>query len=305
MSEQRTSKECTFCSGAGVIDHGNGNAHTCTSCDGTGKVPLSKDSQSHVVMFSGGLGSWAAAKRVAEKFGTAGMTLLFTDTRMEDEDLYRFLDEAAANVGAPLVRIAEGRNPWHVFFDERFLGNSRIDPCSKILKRQMAARWLQENCEPASTTVYVGIDWTEEHRYTNLRDRRAAEGWRYEAPLCDAPFISKADVRDWLKREGIRLPKLYELGFAHNNCGGFCIKAGQGHFANLLRAMPERYAKHEALEQAIRTYLGADVSILTDRRGDGKKKPLTLRALRERIQAGEQIDAFEIGGCGCFIEDVA
>lgn len=182
----------------------------------------------HVVMFSGGLGSWAAAKRVAAEHGTADMVLLFTDVRMEDKDLYRFLAEAAPNVGVALTTIAEGRNPWHVFFDERFLGNSRADPCSKILKRQMADGWLDANCDPADTRVYVGIDWSEEHRYTALRDRRAADGWTYLAPLCLAPFIDKADVAALLKAEGIRAPRLYEMGFAHNNCGGFCIKAGQG-----------------------------------------------------------------------------
>ena len=261
-----------------------------------------RTAEQHVVMFSGGVGSWAAAKRLADRIGTADMTLLFTDTRMEDDDLYRFLDEAATNIGGPLVRIAEGRNPWHVFFDERFLGNSRVDPCSKILKRQMAEQWLVANCDPARTVVYVGIDWTEEHRYIGLRDRWAKLGWRYEAPLCEAPFISKSDVMDALKREGIRLPKLYELGFEHNNCGGFCVKAGQGHFANLLRVLPERYARHEAMEQAMRTYLGKEVSILTDRRGDGKKKPMTLRDLRLRVESGAQVDAFDIGGCGCFTE---
>lgn len=55
--------------------------------------------------------SWAPLKLAAKKHGTEGMVLLFADTKMEDEDLYRFLDQAAANVGAPLVRIADGRNP--------------------------------------------------------------------------------------------------------------------------------------------------------------------------------------------------
>ena len=49
----------------------------------------------HVVMFSGGAGSWMTAKRVAEKHGTDNLILLFADTLIEDEDLYRFLDEAA------------------------------------------------------------------------------------------------------------------------------------------------------------------------------------------------------------------
>jgi hypothetical protein len=258
----------------------------------------------HVVMFSGGIGSWAAAKRVVADHGTADVTLLFTDTLMEDEDLYRFLDDAERNIGVPITRIAEGRTPWQVFFDERFLGNSLKDPCSKILKRQMADRWLREHCDPAETAVYVGIDWTEEHRFTRLEERRAGAGWTYLAPLCEPPLTLKSMLFDELLAAGIKPPRLYAMGFSHNNCGGFCVKAGQGHFANLLRTMPERFRYHEEQEQAIRLVLG-DVSILTDRRGDGVKKPLTLRAFRERVEAGWSCDPFDIGGCGCFVDEPA
>lgn len=257
----------------------------------------------HVVMFSGGIGSWAAAKRVAAQHGSADLTLLFSDTLMEDEDLYRFLDEGARNVGGELVCIADGRTPWQVFHDERFLGNSRIDPCSKILKRQMAARWLREHCDPATSTIYVGIDWSESHRFTRLRDRWAADGWRYEAPMCDAPYLTKRDMLAWLRAEGIRPPRLYEMGFEHNNCGGFCVKAGQGHFVRLLKAMPGRYTIHEERELAFRAEIRADATILTDRSGDGQRKPLTLRDLRLRVQGGGDVDLFDIGGCGCFVDE--
>lgn len=254
-------------------------------------------------MFSGGVGSWAAAKRVVERHGTDGLVLLFTDTLMEDGDLYRFLNEAAANVGVPVTRIAEGRTPWEVFHDERFLGNSRVDPCSKILKRQMADRWLAEHCDQSDTVCYVGIDWTESHRFDRLVTRKAEQGWTYAAPLCEPPYLSRRQVFDWLEREGIRRPRLYDIGFAHNNCGGFCCKAGQGHFAKLLAAMPERYAYHEAKEDEMRAYLGRDVSMLKDTTG-GEPRTLTLRALRERIQAQpSQVDMFEIGGCGCFLDE--
>lgn len=252
-------------------------------------------------MFSGGAGSWAAAKRVAEQHGTGGLALLFTDTLIEDADLYRFLEEAAANVGGELVRIADGRTPWEIFRERRFLGNTRVDLCSRILKRELAEVWLAEHCDPAETTVYVGIDWTEEHRFHRMRDRYAERGWRFEAPLCDRPLISKPDVLAWLDREGIRPPRLYALGFAHNNCGGGCVKAGQGHFAHLLKTLPERYAEWEDQEERLRSELG-DVAILRDRRG-GETKPMPLRVLRERLEAGcGQVDLFEIGGCGCFVE---
>lgn len=88
-------------------------------------------------MFSGGICSWAAARRVAATYGKENLTLLFADTLIEDEDLYRFLEEASADVGVPVTRVADGRTPWEVFRDNRFIANSRVDICSRVLKREV------------------------------------------------------------------------------------------------------------------------------------------------------------------------
>lgn len=247
----------------------------------------------HVVMFSGGAGSWATARRVLER--GFDPVLLFADTLMEDEDLYRFLDDCERDFGKKITRIAEGRTPWEVFRDKRFIGNSRVDPCSQVLKREPIKKWLAENCDPAKTVCYVGIDWTEEHRFTRLRERHAAQGWTYQAPLCDPPYLSKAAILSAMRSRGIEPPRLYALGFPHNNCGGFCVKAGAAHFRNLLEKMPERYAYHEAQENALRAYLGKDVSVLRDR-SSGKSRPLPMSEFRKR----NDFDRDEWGGCGCF-----
>lgn len=254
-----------------------------------------------VVMFSGGIGSWAAAKRVAERHGTSHLRLLFCDTKSEDEDTYRFLADAAANIGAPLVTIADGRNIWEVFSDKRFLGNSRVDPCSLILKRELADKWMAEHYDPATTEVIVGVDWSEEHRFTRLAARKLP--WVYTAPLCEAPFLTKTQMHQWATHEGLRMQRLYLLGSSHANCGGGCVKMGVGGFARLYKAWPERFAEWEANEETLRGQLG-DVSILRDRSGD-ETTPLTLRALRERIDADRQVDLFDIGGCGCFADEDA
>lgn len=85
-----------------------------------------------------------------------------------------------------------------------------------------------------------------------------------------------------------------------SNCGGGCIKMGQGGFARLLKADPCAFAEWEENEERMREQLG-DVAILRDRRG-GTTTPLTLRALRQRIEREEPVDMFDIGGCGCFVE---
>ena len=173
----------------------------------------------HVVMFSGGIGSWGAARRVRDRHPDAPLTLLFADTLIEDADLYRFLEEAAEDVGGNLIRIAEGRTPWQVFKDVRFLGNSRVDPCSRILKREVCDKWMDEHADRETTTIYLGIDWTEDHRLGGAKGRMGSKGWtRVEAPLCEEPFILKARLMDDLKERGIEPPRLYSLGFPHNNC---------------------------------------------------------------------------------------
>lgn len=270
-----------------------------------------------VVQFSGGVGSWAAAKRTVERFGAENTTLLFADTLIEDADLYRFLDDAERNVGVPITRIADGRTPWQVFRDVKFIGNTRVDPCSLILKRDLLRSWIDEHCDPSDTVVVLGIDWTEEHRLRRAQPRW--EPWELWAPMCDEPLIDKPDVLAWLRDEGIEPPRLYALGFPHNNCGGFCVKAGQAQFKLLLDRMPERYLAHELEEEATRVHIGKDVSILRDRSRSGiaeheaehgpiegqvdKTVPLTLRRFRERLGVNAaDYDAEEWGGCGCALD---
>lgn len=252
----------------------------------------------HVVMFSSGAGSAVAAKRVAERYGTEDLTLLFADVNGEHPDNYRFLAEAAEWVGGELVRLDNGgRTIWDVFRRERFLGNTRADPCSKYLKREPMRRWLEANCEPTHSVVYLGFDWTEEHRH-----QRAAghwEPWAMESPLLWEPVIDKAQALGLLRDAGIQPPLLTRLGFPHANCGGACVKAGIGQFKRLYNLMPATYDLWEEQEEDIRKGLGKDVAILRDRRG-GVTRPLTLAALRERLDADpHRYDDEPIGGCGC------
>jgi 3'-phosphoadenosine 5'-phosphosulfate sulfotransferase (PAPS reductase)/FAD synthetase len=254
----------------------------------------------HVVSFSGGLGSWAAAKRVAEKHGTDNLYLVFADVLMEDDDLYRFLPEAAADVGGELVILSDGRDPYDVFSDKRYMGNTRTAHCSEELKNKPFYAWVDSLVEEKGpATVYLGIDWSESHRLPMARKRRPE--YVIEAPMCDAPYLTASDVKAMLKQAGIELPSMYKLGFAHNNCGGCCVKAGQGQWAQVLDVMPDRYAEHEAKQEKLmaevptaRPFLRMTV--------DGELKYLSLKEFRHHLELNKQIDMFDVGGCGCFLD---
>lgn len=285
----------------------------------------------HVVMFSSGAGSAVAAKRVAERHGTENLTLLFADVNGEHPDNYRFLSEAAEWVGGELVVLDnDGRTIWDVFRSERFLGNSRVDPCSRALKREPMRAWLEDHHDPADTTVHLGFDISEPHRLPRALPHW--EPWHVEAPLLWEPVLWKDQALQMLADAGIEPPLLTRMGWPHANCGGGCVKAGISQFKRLLEHFPETYAEWEYNEEETRQFLNKDVSILRDRRkvpswycdcppvyvewdpGDvregaphdpdvhdrsecpnsidtmvaGKVRPLTLRALRERVEAEDR-----------------
>jgi 3'-phosphoadenosine 5'-phosphosulfate sulfotransferase (PAPS reductase)/FAD synthetase len=251
----------------------------------------------HIVLYSGGLGSYFTAKRMLENgISKDDIILLFTDTKIEDEDLYRFLRESTKKLGIPLTDYSDGRDIWQVFHDWKFLGNSRIDTCSHVLKRTMTRKFIKQ-FTPDECIIYLGFDWTEINRF-----EKAQKAWlpyKIECPLINKPYIDKEDMKAILMEEGIELPRLYKLGFAHNNCGGGCVKAGIGHFAHLLDTLPEVYAKWEQEEQKMRDYLGKDISIL--RRTKNKvRSNFTLKMLREEREALTETELCDIGGCGCF-----
>ena len=250
----------------------------------------------HIVNFSAGLSSWAAARRVADFYGTDNLTLLFADTRKEWSDAYRFLRDAARNIGVPVTRIADGRTPWQVFRDERYIGNSRVDPCSKKLKRKLLDSWHRENCDPKDTVIHVGLRWDEMNRFERFRD--AIAPWIVDAPLMWKPFIYPSDLAKMARDVGLEPSDTYAAGFPHDNCSGACVKAGQAQWRLLLRVRPEVFAENEQEEESMREYLGKDVSILSET-VNGEKRALPLKLFRERIESGCQIDAFDWGGCGC------
>lgn len=169
----------------------------------------------HVVQYSGGIGSWATAMRVKAEFGTDNLILLSADTKAEDPGLSRFVADSSTLLGVEPIVVADGRTPWQVFADQRFVGNSRIAPCSAHLKQKPCRAWLNAHADPATTILYVGIDWNGQRRVPAIEKGWAP--WPVRFPMCEPPYLSKQDMLDWARAEGLRPPRLYEQGFAHNN----------------------------------------------------------------------------------------
>jgi hypothetical protein len=244
------------------------------------------------------MGSFAEAKACVDKFGKENVTLLFADTMMEDEDLYRFKDECVAFLDCELVTLADGRTPFELFKDVKFMGNSRVDPCSRLLKREPLNTWFKTNYSRDEAEMHLGIDYSEEHRLVNVQERM--KPYVYRSTLVeDGRIIHK----DFSEQFGIKRPRLYEWKLGHNNCGGFCIKAGLGHYKALYEANPERYMEFEAKEADVYETIGSVYPFLKKTENKVSRR-LTLKQYRAEYLEPKLVsleDSQEYGGCGCAI----
>ncbi|MFD3714305.1 hypothetical protein [Streptomyces sp. NPDC058677] len=258
-----------------------------------------------VVQLGGGITSWATARIVVERYGAANTVLLFADVKAEHPDLYRFNDDVSKSLGLPITTVADGRTPIEANRDAKFLGNSRLAPCSKLLKQVPCREWLTAHCDPARTVLYVGIDAYEIGRVPGVRAGWAP--WPVEFPLIEPPYYDKDHWLAEARRIGLEVPEMYRLGYPHNNCHGGCVRGGVAYWAHTLKTFPAVFAEHEQAESGFRTDGGKSATYLTETR-DGVKRPLPLVELRHRVEAADAdqpglFDPYDWGGCGCFTDD--
>lgn len=264
----------------------------------------------YIISLSGGLAS-ADCAFIAKEHNLK-FRMVFADTSIEDEDLYRFVNDIEAKIGQEVIRLKDGRDPWDVYVDNKYIGNTRLAHCSQYLKTAQVKSWMAKNCNSNSSQLVLGIGLDEEDRIY-----RAQENW-YPYKICSFllnirhehggpswqtiwPYITKERITT---KYGIKQPRLYDLGFPHNNCGGFCCRAGQGQFATLLMHFPERYLWHEERQEWAMSVIGPTAKPFLRVTIKGKLEYLTLRQFRLMIEAGAlKPKMYEMGGCGCFVDD--
>jgi hypothetical protein len=273
--------------------------------------------KNRIIFYSGGKSSFAVADWVKQNYPNDNIVLYFTDTMWEDEDLYRFIREGSDKLELPMLIHADGRNPKELMEEDNFLYNSRIANCSMKLKVQVSKRYIKKGIKPTieewynkqylknedftkEPILYFGIGFQEAHRKGAI-----VKNWspyQVEMPMVDS-FI---DVDKVLEKHNIKQPRLYDMRFSHNNCAGRCIKGGQGHWIHLLKKDPSKFMEmldfENKMNEQINEYKGTkDVKYSFLKK---KGNAWTLEDLKEDYeQQPEQIDLFDIGACGCFVDE--
>lgn len=200
-----------------------------------------------VVWFSAGAASAVAAKLALSAYPGADVLIARCIVKNEHPDNDRFAADCAAWFGQPVMDLAsrEYADCWDVWEKRRYLNGIAGAPCTLEMKKKVRQDFQ--------------ADWHPDRQAFGftVEERKRAERFRQQnpevtllTPLIDAG-LSKPDCMGMLERAGIKLPVMYSLGYANNNCTT-CVKArSPGYWSLTRREFPEDFARMAKLSREI------------------------------------------------------
>lgn len=198
-----------------------------------------------VAWYSHGACSAIATKMALVRFGDS-VTVACIDTGSEHEDNERFRAECARWFGVPIavLKSEEYADVDDVIERTRYLVGPRGARCTAELKRKV--RHAFERPDDLHVFGYAA----------DQRDAARAVRFVEQNPGVDAWFplvergLTKAECLQLVEQAGLRLPAMYELGYANNNCIG-CVKGGMGYWNKVRVDFPEVFAKRAHQEREL------------------------------------------------------
>lgn len=199
--------------------------------------------------FSCGAASAVAIKLAIEENSAAKSPLpveiVYCHVQEEHEDNARFLRDCEQWFGHKITVLQDrryGGSVVNVMRARRFINSANGAPCTLHLKKEPAREFARDG----DVNVY-GYTAGEEDRLDRWID--ANNGRLVWAPLIDR-VLYKGTVLAMVKRAGLELPRMYAMGYDHNNCIG-CVKGGAWYWNKIRVDFPERFAQQMEIEEAI------------------------------------------------------
>lgn len=196
------------------------------------------------VWFSCGAASAVAAKQTVARYGNiATIRILNNPVAEEDEDNRRFLFDVENWLGVRIETVLNSKWPEasaeEVWAKRRGMSFPNGAPCTGELKKQARQEWERKNRADWHVLGFTADEKKRHERFV-LSERENV------LPVLIEAGITKQDCYDILRDAGLRLPRVYEMGYPNANCIG-CVKATSPTYWNHVRAVhPEVFERRAA-----------------------------------------------------------
>jgi len=189
-----------------------------------------------IAWFSCGAASAVAAKLAVKKHPDC--RVVYCDTMVsENEDNRRFFLDVCEWIEKPItvIKSAKYNSVDEVFEQTRWMNGIKGARCTVEMKKLPRFAYQQ----PDDLHIF-GFTADEDDRINEFAANNPE--LQIEWILRDN-FIRKTDCYRMLREAHIKLPRMYELGFEHNNCEG-CVKASSPvYWQRTAKYFPETFAR--------------------------------------------------------------
>lgn len=236
-------------------------------------LPSHAQAQRHIVAYSMGICSAYIAVRWQED--GKNPICLWSDTKREDDDTYRFAREVADRWNLNIVEASDGRDLWDVFRQQKMIPARQVPMCSIRMKIKPAQEWFTANDDKPGLVAY-GYDMDEEDRAARTLARWPYRNLRPVFPLLDWG-VSKAQCFGLFNERGIQPPRMYRH-FRHANCLP-CKNFRRNDWNALLKHYPEKFEEAARFEEETGLRWMQDgplLRVVEEERKDAKRRKLPM-----------------------------
>lgn len=200
------------------------------------------------VWFSCGAASAVAAKVTLDRYPECTVRVVNNPVAEEDPDNRRFLADVAAWLNHPIEIAYNSKYPdasaVTVWADRSYMSGVAGAPCTLELKKRAREQW-EDTHNPDWHVLGFTADEVRRANRFQLTERSNM------IPVLVHEGLTKDDCFAILRREGLRLPRVYAQGYPNANCIG-CVKATSPTYWNHVRAKhPDVFAARSAQSRRI------------------------------------------------------
>ena len=196
--------------------------------------------------FSCGVTSAVACKLALDKYGADNIEFYYMVIASAHSDNERFIRDCEKWYGKTINRVASEKytDQFDVIEKTGYVNGVAGARCTLELKKKVRFK-IEDNIQHDGQIFGFEFEKKEINRAIRFSQQYPQALPVY--PLIDRK-INKQQCAELLLKNGIKLPKMYELGFHNNNCIG-CVKGGKGYWNHVRKHFLSYFDKMAEVER--------------------------------------------------------
>lgn len=201
-----------------------------------------------ILWFSCGVTSAISCKIALKKYGKENCLIAYIGIRSAHSDNDRFMSECEKWFGAKIETFTSKKykDQYDVIEKDKYVNGPGGARCTLVLKKEVR-RQIEKEVEFDGQVF--GFEYTKKEINRSIRFEQQYPHTKAIFPLIEAK-LTKPECLGILEKNGIKRPKMYELGYHNNNCIG-CVKGGMGYWNKIRTDFPEHFEKMAKLERKV------------------------------------------------------